>query len=210
MFGILDPACKLSYTVPGYGFDQIFGAKQDNLLTKEHFTISSEYNSISLTETRYIETYKNVTADVMYRYEDGSPAILSKAYGKGTSILCGVDMVLSYSGRALIGDDFSSSDKSGSNKSAKDFVLNICYDSGIEKNICSASDVKISIIKTNSECLIIAINSAQVPKNGTVKLSEQYDTVKTVYGNCSPALHPESITFSLRADESCVLRLSKN
>ena len=157
-----------------------------------------------------METYKNVTADVMYRYEDGSPAILSKVYGKGVAILCGVDLGLSYSGRALIGDDFTSSDHSCSNKSAKDFVLNICYDSGIERNICSATDVKISVIKTDTECMIIAINSARIPKNGTVKLDDHYDNVKTVYGNCIPSLQPESIAFSLNADECTVLRLSKN
>lgn len=207
MFGIFDPTFKLSYTVPGYGFDKIFGANQDDLITKSSVTLTDGKNNLTFEGNRYTETYKNIVADTIYSYEDGSPAVISNNYGKGTAILSGINLGLAYSSRELIGDDFSSSDNSNTSKDAKEFVLDLCYKLGVEKNICSAKDVKVSVSETDTECIIIMINSSSEDKKGTVKLDKKYTDVKVVYGNSNASLENNTVHFTLKADESAVLRL---
>ncbi len=222
MFGIFDPTFKLSYTVPGYGFDKIFGANQDDLKPQSQVTltcaqtfadeasnIKSRPERLKLEGNRFVETYKNVTADVLYRYEDQTPAILSRAYGEGQAILSGVNLGLSYSSRELIGDDFSSSDSGNTSAGAKALILQLCNQLGIENNICSSKDVKVSVTETDTDCLIIMINSAPENRKGTIRLNRTYDTLKVVYGECKTSVSNDKVSFVLHADHSTVLRLTR-
>lgn len=207
MFGIFDPTFKLSYAVPGYGFDKIFGANQDDLITKSSVTLTDGNINLAFEGNRYAETYKNITADTLYKYEDGSSAVISNKYGKGTAILSGINLGLLYSGRELIGDDFSSSDSGNTNSNSKKLVLDLCYSLGVEKNICSAEDVKVSVSETDTECIIIMINSSSQDKKGTIKLDKKYTDIKVVYGNSDASTENNNVHFTLKADESAVLRL---
>lgn len=58
MFGIFDPTLKLSFTVPGYGYDKIFGANHDDMVAQANVVIHSENHSMALTGNRFVETYK--------------------------------------------------------------------------------------------------------------------------------------------------------
>ena len=214
MFGIFDSTFKLSYKVPGYGFDKVFGANQDDLIPRKNVKLLScdEENQghyIRIEGNKYTETYKNVTADVLYRYEDGSPAIVSNKYGEGNAILTGVNLGLGYSGRELVGDDFTSSDSGNTSSGINTFVLELCYRLGVEKNICSAKDVKVSVTETEEKCIMIMINSASETREGIVTLGRGYKELQVVYGNGNANVKGSEVHFTLQADESTVLRLRR-
>jgi len=209
MFGIFDPTFKLSYKVPGYGFDKIFGADQDDLIPRTQVTLTGEGGVLKLEGNRFAETYKNVTADIMYSYEDGSPAIITRPYGKGTVILSGVNLGLSYSGRELISDDFSSEDAGNTSAGTKAFVMRLCEKLGIKGNLCSAKDVKVSVSETEDAGMIIAINSASEKREGVITLEREYADVKVVYGQCQVAVSGRKVQLVLNGDKSAVLKLER-
>lgn len=204
MFGIFDPSFKLSYTVPGYGFDRIFGARQDDLVTRENAIIYGKKDVIMIAGSTQTENYKNITAEILYRYDDGSPAVLRNTYGSGTVYITGVNLGISYSSKAWVGDDFESGEDSTACKAAKDLVLRICYTKGVAQNCCSAEGVKVSVVKTRKEALVILINSSPDPASGTVALESAYGTAKTVYGSGTCVVVGEKLQFTLGANKSAV------
>ena len=209
MFGIFDPTFKLSYSVPGYGFDEIFGAKEDDLLPRTSVTLTGADGILKLEGNRYAETLKNVDADVLYRYEDGSPAIITKSYGDGSVIYSGVNLGFCYSGRELVGDDFSSEDAANISTGSKRFVMNLCDKLAISKNLCSAKDVKVSLIETENSAIIIAINSSSDKRSGVISLNKEYKTVEVVYGQGEAEIQGQELKFALEANKSCVFRLDR-
>lgn len=213
MFGVFDPTFKLSYTVPGYGFDEVFGVRQDDFIPRKEVELQSVTqdnigsHSIRIEGNKYTETYKNVTSDVLYQYEDGSPAILSNKYGKGTAILTGANLGLGYSSRELVGDDFTSSDSSNVSRGVNEFVLQLCYRLGVEKNNCSAKNLKYSVAETEKECMMILINSASEDRTGTIFLEKPYQELQVVYGTAEAVVEGKEVRFTLPADKSAVFRL---
>jgi len=207
MFGIFDPTFKLSYAVPGYGFDKIFGANEDDLLPRSSITLTGADGILKLEGNRYAETLKNVDADMLYSYEDGSPAIIQKAYGGGTVIYSGVNLGFCYSGRELIGDDFSSEDKANISTGSKKFVMNLCSKLGVKENLCSAKDVKVSLVEAENSAIIIAINSSDKKRVGNIALNKKYETVQVVYGQGEAKIQGQGLRFELEANKSAVFRL---
>ena len=206
-FSIFDPTFKLSYTVPGYGFDKIFGANQDDFAIRNSVTLTKGNETINLNGNLHAETYKNVTAESLYDYEDGTPAILSNNYGKGTAILTGVNLGFMCSDRQLVSDDDLSTDASNKNIDAKKIILDICYKAGVSKNICSAEDVKVSVIETDTDCIIMMINSSSQNKSGEIKLSKNYTVSNVIYSSADVSLKGNILNFTLEADASAVIRL---
>lgn len=208
-FGIFDETLKLSYHVPGYGFAPVFGAKNDELIPRKNVTIIKDETVYEL-PCNYIETYKNVTAKVLCTYHDGTPAILSNTYGKGTAILTGVNLGFSYSGRELVSDDFVSTDKANTGVFAKDFVMALCRDLNIAGNPCTATNVKVSVFDGPEAGIVIMINNENAPKEGTFPVDAGYTGIKTVYGTGIAKLDAQTVQFSIGADESVVFRLYRN
>ena len=208
-FGLFNETFKLSYQVPGYGFDKVFGANEDDLLRQSELLLADENKKIQITGNRFAETFRNVSAQVLYRYEDGSPAVISNSYGEGRAILTGVNLGLPYSERKLISDDFTSSDQANSSRASRDLVMQICEELNIAGNLCSAEDVKVSVLTTEAEGLVILINSATAPKSGAVTLPDLYHAAQTVYGMCEAEAIGQQLQFSLGANKSAVVLLHK-
>ena len=85
--------------------------------------------------------------------------------------------------------------------------MSLCDKLGIKKNICSAKDVKISLSETDTEAMIIAINSASGRRSGVISLNRDYAEAEVVYGNCEVQVNGSELKFTLEADKSAVLRL---
>lgn len=83
----------------------------------------------------------------------------------------------------------------------------MCDKLGVEKNICSAKDVKVSVTEAETDCIIIMINSSAEDREGTVQLNKGYTELKVVYGQSDAAVKNNEVQFTLKADESAVLRL---
>ena len=205
-FGMFDKTFKLSYTVPGIGFDKIFGCNEDDMRTCKTLTLTDGKSSFEITGNRYIETFRNVTGKALYSYEDGSPAIISNSYGKGTAIISGINLGFINSERTLVADDYTSTDEVNTCTFARDFILSLCKGLGIKGNICTAKDVKVSLISTKDESLMIMINSAHENRSGEVVLDNSYCNFSVVLGNCDASIADGKFTFKINADESAVIR----
>ena len=212
-FGAFDESFRHSYHIPGYGFEEVFGCKEFDFTTREKITLSDGENTYYIAGNRHSETYCDVTADVLYSYEDGTPAVLCNQYGKGKAILSGINLGLSYSKRTLISDDIVSNDKTNSSEDAKNILMKLWTEAGVTSNICSAEGVKVSYLKTDADQYtadaLVLINSVKKPANGSIKLDRCYTNCTPVLGNVTAQLKDGSLDFALNPDESCVIRLNR-
>lgn len=207
-FGIFDDTLKLSYTVPGYGFDEVFGVKEDQLMVCDKATVTDGKNTYSVKGMRYKETLKDAKGKVLFTYDDNTPCIVSNNYGMGTAYLTGINLGFIYSDRELISDDIKNSDEAITYSFAKDFVIDICKNLSIKGNCCSAKDVKVSIIEAYNECIMILINNSPEDKQGTIKTEKNYKNVKPVYNDCICTIDKDEVKFTLGADKSVILKLN--
>lgn len=211
--GAFDEDYKLSHFIPGLGLDEVFGCRNDDLCMCEKLSLyDSDGKSFLIEGNMQKETYRKIDGDILYRYEDGNAAVISKQYGKGRAVICGVNLGLAYSSRSLIADDILSTDIANASAAAREIVLKLCEDANIRKNPCSVKDIKISLITMKSDedtDLLIMINSAPQGKDGTVSLDRAYRSVETVYGKADVHVLADKLLFSLGADESTVIKLYK-
>jgi len=203
-FGLFNETFKMSYQVPGYGFAEVFGAYEDDLLKRSELTVSDGTQSYHITGNRFAETFRDYKSDVLLRYEDDSPAVLRNRFGKGQAILSGINLGLSYSGGQLIGDDFTGEDREAS-ATTKKIVLQICREMGINPNICTVEDVKVTVVKHEAVLLVFLINSAAAPRCGSIQLPAFCSNSETVYGNCRHIVRAQQLEFSLDSDQSAVI-----
>ncbi len=212
-FGAFDESFRHSYHIPGYGFEEIFGCKEFDFTTRECVTLSDNEKSYQIAGNRHAEYYSDVTSQVLYYYEDGSPAILCNNYGNGCAVLSGVNLGLSYSKRTLISDDIISNDSTNSSIDAKNIVMKLCTQAGIRPNICSAEGVKVSYLKTDAEQYsadaLILINSSKKAAKGSIHLDRSYIECMLILGNPIAQLKDSVLEFTLNADESAVIRLQR-
>ncbi len=209
-FGAFDKDYKLARRIPGFGFDEIFGCKADELTMQDKVGLHDEEREYVLRGNIHKELYCNVTGQTLLKYADGSPAVIRNAYGKGFAIQSGVNLGLTYSNRALVSDDIVSGDRGNNSSAAKDIVMRICEELGIGKNICSAEGVKVSYVRTEEDAdMLILINSEGRKTIGTVAAGRTYSSARTVYGNAAVTPGESEIRFTLEADESAIVRLEK-
>ena len=104
-FGAFDKDMQLSYAVPGYGFAEIFGAREDDIREGDAREIVYRSETHRVTGLLMNETFRDVAADALATYADGTPAILSHKWGRGRAILSGVSLGNSCAEGALISDD---------------------------------------------------------------------------------------------------------
>ncbi len=92
-------------TVPGYGLEKLFGARQLSaaspdsgglveLTTTADFPGVSRGNTVRGTMVR--EAFETTGADVLARYADGAPAATLSTFGKGKAVLLGTYLALPY------------------------------------------------------------------------------------------------------------------
>ena len=209
-FGAFDQDMKLARQVPGFGFAEIFGCEEDDICQQPAVLLKGPGGECRIEGNYQLETFRNVTAETLYAYEDGSPAILSNRYGAGRALISGVNLGLSYSTRALVGDDFTSSDQGNSSLGAKEIVMALARECGLPQNPCSAEGVRVSILKTEGEADgVVLINSLPVNAGGEIALEIPYASAETVLGDAPAELKGGKLLFALQPNASAVIRLQK-
>lgn len=209
-FGAFDEDMKLARQVPGFGFAEIFGGEEDDIFLRDSVVLKNKDGAFPIEGNSQLETFRNVTADVLYSYEDGTPAILCNRCGRGRAVLSGVNLGLSYSTRALVGDDFTSQDQGNSSMIAKKIVMDMCRECEVPQNPCTAEGVKVSILKTegNADGAVL-INSLPAAAQGEIALDGAYAKAETVLGTAKAEIKNGALHFTLSGDESAVIRLIK-
>lgn len=207
-FATLDENMQLSYQVPGFGFDAVFGASEDDLRIRETVELFRDGEKYTVFNNRFAETFQNVSAQVLYTYADGSPAILSNRYGKGLAVLSGINLGYSNSNRDLVADDIHSGDVGSTSSFSNLFVMDLCARLGIRGNICTAPKVCVSLIKTETECLAVILNMGNAEAVGEIDLGQCYSACKSVFNTLAADLQGNMLHFSVLGNKSAVVRLS--
>lgn len=206
-FGLFAETFKLSYRVPGYGFDRVFGACEDDVQLRSDAVLSDGQEKFILGKNRHAETFRDIRGDVLYRYEDGAAAIISNAYGKGQAILSGVNLGYAYSGGQLVSDDIEGTNMA-STAAAKQIVQKLCRQLRLAENVCSAADVRVSIIRADNELMVMLINGATEDRSGSITLPTACNTCEVIYGSCDCDVTGNQLQFSLASTKCAVLQLS--
>lgn len=208
-FGAFDGDFKLSYHVPGFGFDKIFGATEESFTQTDKCRLTGPDGSFTLTGNRHRETFRDVSGTALYTYEDGTPAVLLGHYGNGQAVLSGVNLGITYSDRALIADDFQSADRSNASLGSKGVVMKIAASAGVGGNLCTVPGVKVSVLRAQDtgDAIVILINSSKNDVRGQFAVDDEFSRAETLHGKCDAEIHGREIGFCLGADKSAVLRL---
>ena len=208
-YGAFEKEFKLSYRVPGHGFDEIFGCRELDMRERLNVDIEDGDSIIKINGSKQYELFRDVTGEVIYKTSDGQPVIISNKYGKGRAIISAINLGLSYSSRTLIADDIVSTDSANSSEGAKKIIMSLCRSALSESNLCSVSGVRVSLIEGENYDMAIIINANKKKVSGTVRSNNRYSECKAVYGNTSASPCPDGFAFTLEADESAIVRLEK-
>ncbi len=209
-FGGFDENFNLPYRVPAFGFDKVFGVEEDDFKNSKNVVLKGKKGKFLLRENKLLQTYKNVTAETLYTYMDGSPAIVKNKYGKGEGILSGVNLGFAYSPKVLVSDDVHNKDAANISPDAKKILLDLIKDRNITSNACSIDGIKFSILSANNEsdAILILINSTEKRKKGKISLGNTYAEVKS-FLNGQFKINKDKLLFEIGANESAVIRLVK-
>lgn len=208
-YGAFEGDYRLSYQVPGHGFDEVFGCHELDMTLREQVRISDTEGEITLKGNKQFELFRDIKGKVLYSTLEGTPVLLCNCYGSGRAYISAVNLGLSYSSRTLVSDDIVSGDLANSSEGAKRIVMRLCREIGIGGNICSVSGIRVSLIKGEKADMAIIINANKKPVNGVICSDNNYSECKTVYGNANTKPCDNGFDFTLNPDESAIIRLEK-
>jgi beta-galactosidase len=209
-YGAFEQDFKHSYQIPGHGFNEVFGADEFDITQKDKVSAVYGDQVEQLLGTKQFEYFCNVNAKVLYKTDNGEPLVLQNDYKKGKAVIFATNFGLSYSNRSLVSDDVKSNDTANSSKVAKAIVLELLSSAGVNKNLCSASGVKVSVLnaKDGLSSLIILINSNHEDSAGEITLSAPATSVSVEYGKVDCNVLNGKVNFSLKSRKSAMLKVS--
>lgn len=208
-YGAFEESFKLSYHVPGHGFDEVFGCKEWDITQQSAVKITDGEQTHTLRGTKQLELFHKVSGDVLYRTDSGYPALICNCYGKGKALIAATNLGLSYSDRTLIADDIESKDSANASSFAKNIVMKLASEAGIHANPCSVPGVKVSVLNAqDGSALAILINSNSEAASGSIDFGKSFNSHKIVYGNAECSTNGSSVEFSLDADASAIVVLN--
>lgn len=208
-YGAFEGDYRLSYQVPGHGFDEVFGCHELDMTAREQVNISDAEGDIIIKGNKQFELFRDIKGDVLYRTSEGTPVLLSNLYGSGKAYISAVNLGLSYSSRTLVSDDIVSGDSANSSEGAKRIVMKLCRKAGVLGNICSVGGVRVSLVKGTDSDMAIIINDNKKPVHGVIHSDNRYSICNAVYGTAYAKPCDNGFEFTLNSDESAIIRLEK-
>jgi beta-galactosidase len=163
-----------SDVIPGFGLDEIFGAKEKLIRPADNPRITIE-SSADLPDLNTIQTIAGDAfeedldpvkgARVLGRFGNGAPAIVEHAFGKGKAILLGSFVALAY-------------DKQPSD-SNKGFFLSLAQAAGVSSDIdatgSGTSELEVRRLVNEHEQVVFAFNHSKNPADATLSVRMPWD-----------------------------------
>lgn len=211
-YGAFEGDFKLSYQVPGHGFDEIFGCRELDMTQRESVRVKIGQEVYNLHGTKQFELFRDVQGEILYETDEGEPILLSHVYGKGRALLAATNLGLSYSSRALIGDDFVSTDSANGSKIAKKIILDLVQEIGVVTNPCSAKGVRVSVLQAadGKSSLAILLNFCGERVEGNVAMEQPCSSCRTVLGETVCRGETDGFSFVLEANASAIVVLNQD
>ena len=209
-FGAFEQDLKLSYQVPGHNFKEVFGVNDFDLVQAKSVNAKVGNEVYTINGTKHFEYFSDVTATVLYKTDNDLPLVTMNNYGKGKAVISATNLGLSYSNRSLVSDDIVTNDTANSSEFAKKIVLDILYDAGVNKNICTASGVKVSVItaKDKKSALVILINSEAEKVSGDITLNGEILDLSVEYGVAECKASGNLLKISLDSNKSAIIKVT--
>ena len=87
--------------------------------------------------------------------------------------------------------------------------MQLCRETGVTPNSCSAQGVKISLLDTDDAALAIVINSESCSRDGEIKLDFPCTSCNVIYGEADVKPTENGISIHIDADKSAMIRINK-
>lgn len=163
-----------SDVIPGFGLDEIFGAKEKLIrpVGSPRITMESSADlpglnkSPSVVGDAFEEDLDPVEgARVLGRFADGAPAIVENSFGKGKAILLGSFVALAYHKQP--------------NDSNRGFFLSLARTAGVSSDIevtgPGTSELEVRRLVNDSEQVVFAFNHSKNPADATLSVKMPWE-----------------------------------
>ncbi len=161
-----------SDVIPGFGLDQVFGAKEKLIRPTDAARIVMEPGTLAASPAAvngaaFEEELEPATgARVLGRFANGKPAIIENATGKGKGILIGSFVALGY--------------QKDNAAPAKQFFLSLARDAGVAPDLQvtgeGTANVEVRRLVNNHEQIVFAFNHSNAPVDATVSITLPWKT----------------------------------
>ncbi|MBO2942653.1 beta-galactosidase [Paenibacillus sp. F411] len=200
-FAAFDDSLMIDYTVPGSGFESIFGCEEEDLRNQQQVEVIYRGQKLTLTNCKLKETYRNVTAEAVAEYADGSgPALIKNKAGSGYAYMSGVHLGLTYAPKDSIGDELRRQDTAQSESGAKVIVLDLVKELGIHMPLDSGCvNIQGSLLMNkDKEDILILINHSERLQDSMVQINAgPYHTAYDIVNGLERSLEGNRIHVSI-------------
>jgi hypothetical protein len=174
----------LDTEVPGGGYHEVFGCCEDDIYgSPEGEDILYGGEVLNVSNGHFKETFKLTSGKALASYaDDSSPAIIENDYEKGSAIISGVNLGLSYSPKLGVGDDFIRNKAEKVRVSAKKIVMNIAQELNITGSIeCGCEYIQGGFLLNERENdLLILINNSEEEQKTSFGVPLEYSSMKSI------------------------------
>ncbi len=210
----MSPHGALASEVPGADFAEVFGCRERDITSARNRTVNlmMEGRLVPVTGS-HLQAFWNVaeSAEVPASYETGEPAVVSNRFGEGRAMLSGLNLGLAYSTRQGVGDDFTREGAAATEGHLRQIVLDAVRQAGVRAPLTTPPDVRAGLLSTaDGRHVLIAINTADAPREGEVRLSDVTVTEarSLLEGGTQVAVQSGAIPLRFSPYESKVLVVS--
>jgi hypothetical protein len=210
------PAGHLSpTTVPGGGLDALFGCREIDITSHggRQDDLVRDGRIFRIRAGHFRESFElqgGATAWASYGdgTDAGSPAIVTKAHGRGRTWMSGVNLGLSHSARQSVSDDFARAG-GGEASDARDLVLQIAREAGVVAPLISSPGLRASLLPAGAWDLLIVLNIRDVAVNGGVDLRANLVSAEDLHTGAAHAVDGAVVPVALPAHGSLALRIRR-
>lgn len=179
----------LDECVPGDGYDNIFGCQEKDIYkATSPVKIIYEDKTYDISNGHFEEHFLLAGGKALAVYHAyGDPVLVDNQYGKGRTIISGLNLGLSYSPRLGVGDDFIRNQEETVTAGAKEIVLDIVGKIGIHSSlILDCRFIQGGFLcNDNHEDILILINNSEHQQLCSVEIPKRYKSCKNIIDNTS-------------------------
>lgn len=209
-----DQEFHLSRKIPGENFHVIFGCEEKDIYSAEGKEIAVKYGESDylIGNSHFKEVFKNVTAEALATYTDGSPCILLNSYGRGKAMMAGLNLGLSYSPRQGVGDDFIRNECREVLPGAKEIVMDMVRGLGIKSSFTvDNSNIQGGFLLNDAaEDILILMNNSEAGQTSGINTgSLRYICYTNMVDGSAGSLENGLMRLQFKPLETMVLKMTK-
>jgi len=202
----------LDRRMPGAGFDEVFGCREKDI----HRAAPAEPVRLAgslfrIAGGRFREDFLLTGGEAAAFYGDWSPAVVRHAWGKGTALLSGVNLGLSYAPQLGVSDDFQREEAQTTTEDAKSLVFALINDLGITGSFESdCRDLRGGFLRGDGpEDVFIVTNNAEEQRNCRVEIGRGFRKAVDLFTGSDVAVYRGQMMADFKPLETRVFRLGK-